>query len=166
MREWLQSGFIRLFGVCAMALLCELIAENTKKSACYTALKTVCALCVCVTVFSSFSSDLSTERLKQAFENAEQSLTSIVPTGTEPEAAVLERTRDELITQTKQRILEKYGITPVELGISFSVTKQDGQTLVGVETVQIRWEEGVATGAALSAEEELRTLFGEVQTLS
>lgn len=161
MREFLQSGFTRLFFVCATALLCDLLAENAKKSSCYKALKLICALCVCLTVFSLFSNDLSDEKLKQAFEKAEQSMASPVTPRAEPEAALLEKTRVELTKQTKQILFEKYGITPTGLDISFNVTKQDGQTIVSIDSVQAFWEEGIESGTAFAAGEELHTLFGE-----
>ena len=52
-----HSFFCRLFFVCAAALLCEVLSENTQSSSgkgLSAAIKTVCALCVCVSVFSFF----------------------------------------------------------------------------------------------------------------
>lgn len=49
--------FRQLFLICAASFLCEILAENAHTSSSkglHAALKTVCALCVCVTFFSLF----------------------------------------------------------------------------------------------------------------
>ena len=48
-----SAYFCRLFLICAAVLICELLCEHTGKGI-KAALKVVCGLCVCLTVFSFF----------------------------------------------------------------------------------------------------------------
>ncbi len=140
-----HSFFCRLFFVCAAALLCEVLSENTQSSSgkgLSAAIKTVCALCVCVSVFSFFGNitgkgnfDIST--FFALPEVSEEQVTS----GTENFSLLLEKTKAELETQIKNAVSDKYGINPDAVRIDLTVNKKNSGTEVTLSSVSLSFGE-------------------------
>lgn len=102
-----------LLCVCAVAVLCDLICENSSSKGLYSALKIVCSLCVCCVMLSFVPT--TAYRASEAFgvtysqENHELS-----------SDAFLELTKAELEKNMSETIYRKFGIKPHSLGIDFS----------------------------------------------
>lgn len=96
--------FRQLFLICAASFLCEILAENAHISSSkglHAALKTVCALCVCVTFFSLFGDSGTFEAdISFAFDSvssaAETAPADGVPDNADGLSAVIERTQTVL----------------------------------------------------------------------
>ncbi len=166
MKELFQSGLVRLFLVCASALLCELIGGYAKKNACFKALKTVCSLCVCVTVFSFFGKGARgglSETLDVLDTVEETVLTGVSSVSAEAsEEALLEKTRTLLENELKEEIFEEYGINPTRLCISFSVERKNESTTAEVSSVEVRFDPNTDVWARQNAEAFLYDCFGEL----
>lgn len=161
MKELLQSGLTRLFLVCASAILCELIGGYAKKNACFRTLKTVCSLCVCVTVFSFFggNADGTLSEVFDALESLSSAHTSSSTYDASPERALLEKTRTALEDEVKKEIFENCGINPTRLCISFSVERENGSTAVSVSSVEVQFDPDADEQARQKAEALLYERF-------
>ena len=118
----LGDFFRQLFLICAASFLCEILAENahTSSKGLHAALKTVCALCVCVTFFSLFGDSGTFEAdISFAFDSvssaAETAPADGVPDNADGLSAVIERTQTVLEERISDAIFEKYGIKAVAL---------------------------------------------------
>lgn len=93
--------FRQLFLICAASFLCEILAENAHTSSSkglHAALKTVCALCVCVTFFSLFGDSGTFEAdISSAFDSVPNVVDTAPADGAPDNAdglsAVIERTQ-------------------------------------------------------------------------
>ena len=124
----LHDYFIKLFFICAASVICEWLCENTKsgKESVGAALKVVCALCVCVTVFSVFMSE-------KVWQNAAGFISSVTDAGSAAalapdESTLIEQTRKQLEKQICRKIFENYGINAEQVCIQFTVKQTETGT--------------------------------------
>lgn len=140
--------FRQLFLICAASFLCEILAENAHTSSSkglHAALKTVCALCVCVTFFSLFGDSGSLEaNLSSAFERVPNTADTAPSNDADSLSAVIERTETVLEERISDAIFEKYGIKPESVCIDLTVSKQNEEILVSAAGVSLSFGEQCA----------------------
>lgn len=141
--------FRQLFLICAASFLCEILAENAHTSSSkglHAALKTVCALCVCVTFFSLFGDSGTFEAdISSAFDSVPNVVDTTPADGAPDNAdglsAVIERTQTVLEERISDAIFEKYGIKPESVCIDLTVSKQNEEILVSAAGVSLSFGE-------------------------
>lgn len=137
----LGDFFRQLFLICAASFLCEILAENTHTSSSkgiQAALKTVCALCVCVTFFSIFGDSGSLEaNLSSALERVPNTADTAPSNDADSLSAVIERTETVLEERICDAVFEKYGIKPESVCIDLTVSKQNEEILVSAAGISL-----------------------------
>ena len=142
--------FRQLFLICAAGFLCEILAENAHTSSSkglQAALKTVCALCVCVTFFSLFGDSGTFEAdISFAFDSVPSAAAPAdgAPDNADGLSAVIERTQTVLEERISDAIFEKYGIKPEGVCIDLTVSKQNEEILVSAAGVSLSFGEQCA----------------------
>ncbi len=137
MIEYIGEYISRLFYICTGAVICDLICGSSNFSRGNTAaVKMICSLCVCVTVFSFFlpTGDII-GKVEKMLEDAQD---IYVDTDTVKfEDTVIENTRINLEKEMYSAVFQNYGIKPVRVSIDFSVKKHDGITDVTIVSGEI-----------------------------
>lgn len=137
MLEYIGEYVTKLFYICTGAVICDLICGSSSFSkGNKEVVKTVCSLCVCLTVFSFFlpADDL----LDKAQKMLEQAESVYVDTDAiKSQNTVIENTRINLEKELSSAIFRDYGIKPISVSIDFSVKKQESITDVTVVSGEI-----------------------------
>lgn len=161
MTESLHGYFVRLFLICLAAALAEMICEHTKSAggSVGNAVRLICSLCVCVTVFSAFLSGTGiTEKAEDLWNYAEQSTFSQEETsGT---AMLMEQTRQNLENELAAKIFEHYGIKTTAVRIEFSMNRTENGTEVSVAALEIRFPAGTPTADTLAVKSYAESVLG------
>lgn len=141
----LGDFFRQLFLICAASFLCEILTENTHTSSSkgiQAALKTVCALCVCVTFFSIFGDSGSLEaNLSSAFERVPNTADTAPSNDADSLSAVIERTETVLEERISDAVFEKYGIKPESVCIDLTVNRKDEGIIVSAAGISLSFGE-------------------------
>ena len=112
----MESIFARLFIICASAIICEIICENTS---CSETVKTVCSLCICVAIFTCFIPEKNVfENFYSSFTYSEEK-TEDVSKG-QISSEIIEKTKIQLEKNISGYISENFGINPDTVCIQFS----------------------------------------------
>ena len=166
MSAGIHTYFIRLFFICAASIFCEIISENTKagKSSVGTALKLVCSLCICITVFSFFRTDDLLSGLQGMLDAVEKagSAAAFAP----DETLLLEKTRMQLEKQIDTDIFENCGIKPTDVSIQFTIRQTVSGTDVGVASLSILLPDGTPPSLQSAVSTHTQNLLGCTATVS
>ncbi len=144
MSEVFTNYFSKLFLVCAGAVICEIVCESTfeNKNTVYSAVRIVCSLCVCLTVFSIFfEKDVFIDealRLKD-----EIAVSRSAAQTTDSMQLLIESTSTELENKLSDIIFEKTGINPASVSIQLNIKSKDNQTQVDFKSVHIKMPETI-----------------------
>ncbi len=151
-----SAYFCRLFLICAAVLICELLCEHTGKGI-KAALKVVCGLCVCLTVFSFFENSFlpATDFHADALL-PESSETLSANANLEP---LLKRTAKQIEAEIGTAVFEKYGIKPVSLCIDWTVTEKDAETEIGIAAFSVEFASGVSIENQNAVKDYINTLL-------
>ena len=130
-----SSYIAKLFWICAASLICELICKNTSdsKNSTFSAVKLICSLCICITVFSAFLpgskilEDL--ENLTYTQENNEYDMFS--------ENELIDNTRLTLETNISEAVFSSFGIKPTHVSIEFIIKRNSNITDVVISKADI-----------------------------
>lgn len=125
----------KLFIVCTASYMCELICKNTAdpKSTVSTAVKLICSLCICITVFSIF---FSGDKILNDFGNLADYSENIV-NNPFSEDTVIENTKTTLEHNLSDAIFESFGIKPVSVCIEFIIKRNNNITDVTLSEADI-----------------------------
>lgn len=130
-----SSYIAKLFWICASSLICELICKNTSdsKSSTSSAVKLICSLCICITVFSAF---LPGSKIIEDFENftytQENKSYDLFS-----ENELIENTRSTLENNLSEAIFLSFGIKPTRVSIEFIIKRNNNITDVTLSKAEI-----------------------------
>lgn len=155
-----KAYFCRLFLICAAVLICELLCEHTGKGI-KAALKVVCGLCVCLTVFSFFGNSFFPTTDFHADALLPEKNVLPAQANFEP---LLERTAKQIEAEIGTAVFEKYGIKPVSLCIDWTVTEKDAETEIGIAAFSVEFASGVSEESQNAVKDYINTLLRGVYT--
>lgn len=155
-----KAYFCRLFLICAAVLICELLCEHTGKGI-RAALKVVCGLCVCLTVFSFFGNSF----LPTTDFHADALLPkkNVLPAQANFEP-LLERMAKQIEAKIDTAVFEKYGIKPISLCIDWTVTEKDAETEIGIAAFSVEFASGVSIENQNAVKDYINTLLRDAYT--
>ena len=133
----ISEGILSIATVAAAAIMCEVISGSSKSSkSIERAVKLVCGLCICISVFSVFISGFG-----------EISKTETVMPDTEgisscsdvygSDGYIINNTKKDLERRLSDNIFAKYGIKPISVSIQFNIKKSDCETEVNISDALI-----------------------------
>ena len=166
--ELLRTFFNRLFIVCAAAALCDILAENTFVSGgkgTSAAVKTVCALCVCASVFSFFGNVRGAldSSVFDGLNSAAFSALAADREKTDTSQSVLpliERTKVLSEKRIADIVFQKYGIIPTNVCIDLTVNQPNDPTTVDVPGISLSFDESVPENVCADIQNDVETQLG------
>lgn len=124
MKEYFNNLFIVALAACVGQLICE--NADIKKSGIYSAIKLICSLCICLSVFSFFISDEAISETKKIIDDAVNEIhTFSAEASLSSDGYLLDQTKKELQSSLSNLIYDKTGIKPVYAGINFNVQQTE-----------------------------------------
>ena len=137
-KELFINYFTKLFIVCICAVISEIICDGISENqgTVFSAVKILCSLCICLTVFSAFfeKNILFDEALKLKNELAASASSTVK---TERVQCFLENTKKELEKNISETIFIKTGINPTEVCIQLNIESENNNTKVEIENVYL-----------------------------
>ena len=139
MQELFINYFTKLFLVCVGAVICEIICESTSenKNTVFSAVRIVCSLCICLTVFSVFfEKDIFIgEALKL---KDELTVNTSSTKKSESVQYLIENTKSELERKMSDIIFSKTGIKPKDISIQLNIESKEGQIEIDIENTYLK----------------------------